>query len=137
MEAFEVIRFSTEQSEVLALQTLTLSEIEANPELYLTFWQGRRESQGLAGRKIGRSVCVERRTKCGTDYVVDSRKIGPIRDVKAFGRKAQGSMLTDLKHSCQAHVERQVVSSKAAVARRSWRTVVGEVVISIDIRAGQ
>src|ERR1700757_5459611 len=107
MEAFEVIRFSTEQGEVLALQTLTLSEIKANPELYLTFCQRRRESQGLAGRKIIRSVCVERGTKCGDDYVVDSREIGPIRHVKAFGRKAQGSVLADLEHSRQAQVERQ------------------------------
>src|SRR5215470_3201209 len=124
-------------------QTLTLwnycslSEIEANPELYLTFWQRRRESQGLAGRKTGRSVCLEWRNKRSAHYVVDPREIGPIRHVKAFGRKAQGSVLADLKHSCQAHVERQVVWSKAAVARRAWRTVVGKVVISIDIRAGQ
>src|SRR5262245_12646171 len=137
MDAFEVIRFSTERGEILALQTLTLSEIEANPELYLTFWQGRRESQGLAGRKIGRSVCEEWRTKRSAHYVVDPREIGSIRHVKAFGRKAHRSMLVDLEYSCQPHVERQVAWSKPAVSRRSWWTVVGEVVISIDIRAGQ
>src|SRR5215813_13110627 len=135
MEAFEVIRFSTERGEFLALQTLTLSEIEANPELYLTFWRRRRESKGCTGRKTGRSVGLEWRTKRSAHYVVDPREIGPIRHVKAFGRKAQGSVLTDLKHSCQAHVERQIVWSKAAVARRSWWTVVGKVVISIDIRS--
>ena len=89
MDAFEVIRFSTERGEILALQTLTLSEIEANPELYLTFWRRRRESQGLAGRKTGRSVCLEWRTKRSAHYVVDSREIGPICHVKALGRKGK------------------------------------------------
>src|SRR5215467_12796595 len=124
-------------SDTHALKLWCLSEIKANSKLYLTFRQRRRESQGLAGRKTSRSMCVEWRTKRSADDVVDSREIGPIRHVKSFGRKAQRSVLADLKHSCQAHVDGQVVWSKAAVARRSWRTVVGEVVISIDIRAGQ
>jgi hypothetical protein len=60
------------------------SEVKANTELDLTFGQGPGKAQWLAGRKTGRAVCAEWRTKGSADNIVDPGRVGSVGDVERF-----------------------------------------------------
>ena|SRR5438105_9938934 len=80
---------------------------------------------------------VEWRSEGSAHYVVDSRKVRPIRDVESFRCKSQSAPLAKFEGSPQTHVEDGIIGTDAAVARSARRTIIGEMIVAINVRAGQ
>jgi len=80
---------------------------------------------------------VERRGE-GCPYdIVHAGIVGVVCEVECFRSKLQGSFLAYLKGAAEAHVEVVIARPKAAIPRRTWWTVVGEMTITIDVRTGE
>ncbi len=76
---------------------------------------------------------IEWRRKGSANSIVDSCKVGPVGNVESFRRESQAALLTQFDGVAQAHVEGHEIWSQAAVTRSPGRTVVREVIVTVDI----
>src|SRR5260221_13867561 len=60
-----------------------------------------------------------------------------VREVKCFRGELQGSFLAQFEGAAEAQIEVVIVGTTSAIARRARRAVVGEMTITIDVRAGE
>src|SRR5437763_7250512 len=114
-----------------------MSKIETQPELDLTFGQGRSKAQRLAGWQTGRPVRVKRRSESSADNIVYAGIVRPVRDVESFSREPQTALFANVENSAQAHVERCVIGTQAAIPRNPGRTIIREMIVAVDVRASQ
>src|SRR5205807_6384847 len=73
----------------------------------------------------------------GTHNIVNPDIVRAIRQVKSFRRESQRKVLADFDSTHQSHVERRVIRTKPAIARGARRAVIGEMIVSINVGAGQ
>src|SRR5580704_19558919 len=72
-----------------------------------------------------------------TDLVIHAGIIRAVGDVETFGSELQAEFLTQFVLPAQAHVEIDVVWTEAGVARGSDGTLVGDVIVAVDLATRQ
>src|SRR5260370_11995986 len=127
-------------------------ESQAQPQLDLARQECRSKTQRLAWRERRASVHVERgitRGACACDrtwrsnaekrvhLIVHTRKVCMVGDVEALRRKLQFCLLANLMLPAQAHVEIDVFRAKSGVTTGSDRTLIGGVIVAVDLATGQ
>src|SRR5207247_4934897 len=80
---------------------------------------------------------VKWRSKSSAHNIVYAGIVRPVRDVESLSRESQTTLFANFENSAQAHVERCVIGAQTAVPRSAGRTVVGEMIVTIDVRASQ
>ena len=80
---------------------------------------------------------AEWRSKGRAHNIVDPRKVCPVCDVESLRCKSQSAPLAEFEASAQAHVEDGIIGTDAAVARGARGTIIGEMIVAINVRAGQ
>src|SRR5215472_3919320 len=69
--------------------------------------------------------------------VVYARIVGAVGDVESFRRKVQNAEFAQFEGAAQTQIENRVVGTETAIARSSGGTVVGEMIVAVNIRARQ
>jgi len=126
-------------------------ETQANTELDHTPGKSRRESQRDTRRNrpapgkntSGPQSMYVKRSECGRKaeqrphFVIDVRKICPVRNVKSFPRELQIGSLAQLVVPAQACIEDHIIRAKAGIARRANWPLISCVVIAVYLPSSQ
>src|SRR5207247_8754593 len=80
---------------------------------------------------------VKWRSKSSAHNIVYAGIVRPVRDVESFSRESQTALFANFENSAQAHVERCVIGTQATVPWSSRRTIVGEMIVAVDVGASQ
>ena len=114
-----------------------VSEFQADRQLDLAFWHCCGKREWLIRIESGNPVKIEGRGDGSPHNVVHTRVVGVVGEIESFCHKAQGTLLAQLDGSAEPHIPVVEVRADPAVARGAGRTIVGEVVVPIDIGACQ
>jgi hypothetical protein len=80
-------------------------------------------------------VHIEWRGRSGADDVVYARVVCPICDVKSFREELKTVPVAELENTAHTHIESGVVRSKPCISSSAGRTVVGKMIVAIDVGA--
>ena len=132
-------RAATTACETSGSRARALETLRRTPSWICRFGEVGRESERLAGRKRRAALRVEWRTVGRSHHVVDVwhscvrlATLKPFRQGIAWTPSSREPELT-----AQPHIELNQVRAKAGVAAIARRTVVGEVVVPVNIRSGE
>jgi hypothetical protein len=81
-------------------------------------------------------VYVKWRSESSAHDIVHAGIVRPVRDVESLSRESQTNLFANFENSAQAHVERCVIGTQAAIPRNPGRTIIGEMIVAIDVGAG-
>ena len=113
------------------------SESETQTQLDFPIEKCRRKSKGLSRADIRCSVHVKGRSKRRADNIIHAGVVCVVGDVECFGGEQQVHPFPEFKGPTEAQVEVRITGADSRVAADARRAVVGEVAVSVDIRASE